>query len=62
MLTSSPVSTSFFNLHGSTNYTLNTDLDFIVTKPDFKINQQPYSTLLANEEELLKDIYLLALL
>lgn len=62
MITATPVSTSFFKLHGNTNYTVDSELDFIVPKSPFKVNQKPYSTLLANEEELLKDMYLLSLL
>ena len=62
MITATPVSTSFFKLHGHTNYVVDSELDFIVPKSPFKVNQKPYSTLLANEEELLKDMYLLSLL
>jgi hypothetical protein len=62
MITATPVSTSFFKLHGHTTYAVDSELDFIVPKSPFKVNQKPYSTLLANEEELLKDMYLLSLL
>ena len=62
MITATPVSTSFFKLNEGTNYVIDSELDFIVPKDSFKVNQKPYSTLLANEEELLKDVYLLSLL
>ena len=62
MLVVIQTSTNFFKVNSGVGYKVSSDLDFVITPSGLKVDHQPLFTLLYNESELLKDVYLLSLL